>query len=84
MYGPEDGFAFDPAIVAGPATESRVTEAEAALGVRFPPSYRAFLLELGVALGATLAIFLARGTSSSSESDLFWSLTFEVFLRLTP
>ena len=32
---------------AGPKAEALVARAEAALGLRFPPSYRQFLLELG-------------------------------------
>lgn len=31
----------------GPKSESLVSKAEAALGVKFPPSYRRFLLEMG-------------------------------------
>ena len=42
--------------VAGGASESTIAEAEAALGVRFPPSYRSFLARFGAAVGRGFSI----------------------------
>jgi len=42
---------FEPRDTAGGASESAIAEAEAALGVRFPPSYRSFLARFGAANG---------------------------------
>jgi SMI1/KNR4 family protein SUKH-1 len=42
---------FASSEVAGGASESTIAEAEAALGVQFPPSYRSFLAQFGAALG---------------------------------
>ncbi len=38
------------AVIAGPAEEATIAQAEQLLGVRFPPSYRSFLSEFGAAL----------------------------------
>jgi hypothetical protein len=50
----EELFASDD--VAGGASESTIAEAEAALGVRFPPSYRSFLAQFGAAVGRGFSI----------------------------
>ena len=42
---------FEPHWIAGGASESAIAEAEVALGVRFPPSYRSFLARFGAANG---------------------------------
>jgi SMI1-KNR4 cell-wall len=42
---------FESRWIAGGASESAIAEAEAALGVRFPPSYRSFLARFGAANG---------------------------------
>ena len=42
---------FEPHWIAGGAPESAIAEAEAALGVRFPQSYRSFLARFGAANG---------------------------------
>lgn len=41
----------------GPKPESRVAESEVALGVRFPPTYRQFLLELGCGVIGGFQVF---------------------------
>lgn len=45
-------------LVAGGSSEASIEEAEAALGVRFPPSYRAFLSQYG-AVGEIAGLFEA-------------------------
>jgi len=42
-----NGFSLDDSQVHGPIPESRIQDAEDALEVKFPPSYRNFLLHLG-------------------------------------
>ena len=42
---------FEADWIAGGASESAIAEAEAALGVRFPPIYRSFLARFGAANG---------------------------------
>lgn len=47
MYTSQNNISFDGAYFHGPATESRVHDAEDALQIKFPPSYRNFLLHIG-------------------------------------
>lgn len=42
---------LESAQTAGPVSEERIREGEESLGIRFPESYRQFLLEYGAAMG---------------------------------
>lgn len=57
----------------GPASEAEVTEAESALGVRFPAMYRRFLLEHGCGLADHLE-FYGLGGPRGGVPDLRWLL----------
>jgi hypothetical protein len=62
----------NPCLIAGPVPEAAISAAEEALGVTFPPSYRAFLLTFGgIAIPPHLGIvhdFV--GVSNGSAGDL--------------
>jgi len=63
---------------AGPRPEALVARAEAALGLRFPPSYRQFLLELGCGNVAGFEVYgvIDEDFANSSVPDAIW-LTLE-------
>jgi SMI1/KNR4 family protein SUKH-1 len=65
--------------VAGGASESTIAEAEATLGVRFPPSYRSFLAQFGAAVGRGFSIaglfhHLDQSTPPLWENVVTWNL----------
>ncbi len=47
MYTPVNKISLEGAYFHGPTTESRIQDAENALQIKFPPSYRNFLLHIG-------------------------------------
>ena len=57
--------------MAGPASEAMILEAEKALGVRFSPSYRAFLEEIGAALGPGYELFGLAPAVPDDETPLW-------------
>ena len=68
---------------AGPASEDSVSEAEARLGLLFPPSYRQFLLSYGAALGEGIEVFGLDMRLESGEMPQ-WSDVVEATLSLRP
>jgi antitoxin YobK len=66
------GKLFSGCTVAGPADNEMIFSAEAKLGVRFPESYRVFLLEFGAALCSGFEIAGLFRHAHSDEAPL-WS-----------
>ena len=60
------------AMVAGPAPEAAIREAEEELGVSFPPAYREFLREFGAALAPTFEI-AGLFPSTTDDEPPFWT-----------
>jgi hypothetical protein len=74
---------FSAAFSSGPATEHAVALAESTLSLRFPPSYRQFLLRYGASLCSGFEIY---GLPPVSDLDVppQWSNVTAETLRLRP
>ncbi|QDU99021.1 SMI1/KNR4 family protein [Lignipirellula cremea] len=74
---------FGAAFNSGPAPEITVAAAEASLGLRFPPSYRQYLLRYGASLCSGFEIFGLPPVPDPGGQPQ-WSNTTESTLRLRP
>jgi hypothetical protein len=67
----------------GPVPETAIGEAEAKLGLLFPPSYRIFLSRFGASLGEGVEVYGLDPSLGPSEMPQ-WSDVVECTLRLRP